>query len=70
MSKRLLSRNEMDLLTMAEAASILRVSRESVRRRIKDGSIRAVRVGPRSVRVVEDDVRALMTPVQLAKKVD
>jgi excisionase family DNA binding protein len=36
---------EVELLTVAEVASALRVSGETIRRRIGDGTIRGVRLG-------------------------
>jgi excisionase family DNA binding protein len=46
---------EARLLTVNEVADLLRVSRMTVYRLIKDGSIAALRVG-RSYRLREDDV--------------
>lgn len=56
-----------EIVTVNEAAAILRVSRESVRRRIQDGTLRAVRIGPRALRVAASDVRALLAPVAPTK---
>ena len=46
------------LLTLTEAAEVMRCSKDTVRRRITDGKLRAVRHG-RVVRVDLADVRAL-----------
>ncbi len=45
------------LLTLAEAAEVLRVSAKTVRRRIEGGDLPAVRLGPRTLRVREDDLQ-------------
>lgn len=56
-----IERTEDRLLTVAEVAERLRVHPITVRRHIKSGRLRAVRVG-RSVRVRESDVEALLKP--------
>ena len=53
------------LLTIGEVADRLHVSRATVRRRINDRSLQAVRVGHRSgasIRVPADAVDALLRP--------
>lgn len=50
-----------DLLTTAEVADLLRVSRASVSRWAKDGVLRPIRVGG-VVRFRRDDVDALLVP--------
>ncbi|MBN2450990.1 MAG: helix-turn-helix domain-containing protein [Lentisphaeria bacterium] len=47
------------LLTVNEAASRLRVSRRTLWRMIQAGSIRPLRLGPRTVRIAEADISAL-----------
>jgi excisionase family DNA binding protein len=47
------------LLTIGEVAAALRVSQKTVQRRIKDGSIRKVAMGGRSVRIPSDELRRL-----------
>lgn len=44
------------LLTVAEAAAVLRVSEKTVRRRIRDGTIRPVQMGGRLVRISADEL--------------
>lgn len=51
-----------DLLTVREAAAILRVAPETVRRRVRDGSLPACRLGTRSIRIRTTDVRGFATP--------
>lgn len=51
-----------DLLTVSEAAEILRVAPETVRRRVRDGSLPACRLGTRSIRIRSTDVQGLATP--------
>ena len=50
------------LITQGDAADMLGVSVDTIRRRIADGSIRGFRVG-RAVRVCEADVWALARPI-------
>ena len=44
------------LLTVAEVAARLNISEKSVRRRIKDGTIRKVQLGGRLVRIASDEL--------------
>jgi len=53
-------------LTLAEAAEWYGVSERTCRRRVAEGSLPAVRVGPRSIRVRVDDVAALAQPIPAA----
>ena len=43
--------HDLDLLTVEEAADILRVSRPTIRRWVKAGRLPAIRVGPRHLRI-------------------
>src|SRR5215211_5666680 len=54
---------ELDLLTMREAAELLRVSEVTVARWLKQGRLPAYRVGPRAVRVRRADVERMVEPV-------
>lgn len=47
------------LLTVAEVASIMRVSRMTVYRLIRRGQLKAIRVG-RNYRVTEEDLKAYL----------
>lgn len=47
------------LLTIAEVARLLAISRSTVKRRVADGSIRSIRLG-RLVRVSEKEVARLI----------
>jgi excisionase family DNA binding protein len=47
------------MLTIGEVAAALRVSQKTVQRRIKDGTIRRVAMGGRSVRIPSDELRRL-----------
>ncbi len=53
----------MELLTVEEAARMLRVSTVTIRRRIADGSLKALRVG-RAVRLSSDAIGELIKPVE------
>jgi excisionase family DNA binding protein len=53
----------MELMTIQEAADALRVAPITVRRYIRSGRLRAVRVG-RLLRIEKDDVEALPEPVE------
>lgn len=48
------------LWTVREVASYLRVSQDHVRRLIRSGRLKAVRVGERALRVRESDVYDLL----------
>jgi excisionase family DNA binding protein len=51
---------DLDLITLKEAAQLLRVSEVTVRRWLKQGRLRAYHVGPRAVRLRRADIeRAL-----------
>lgn len=50
---------ELELLTLAEVARMLRVSERTVRRRIKDGSLRKLTMQGRLVRISLDDLRRI-----------
>jgi excisionase family DNA binding protein len=49
-----------------EAAEWYGVSERTLRRRISEGLLPAVRVGPRSIRVRAEDVEALAVPIPTA----
>jgi excisionase family DNA binding protein len=51
-----------DLLTVAEAAALLRVSQVTLRRWIKQGRLASCRVGPRAVRIRRRDVEGAIEP--------
>lgn len=53
----------MEILTVAEVARMLRVSTVTIRRRIADGSLKAVRVG-RAVRLSSDAIDRLLRPAE------
>ncbi len=53
----------MELLTVREAAQLLKVSAVTVRRRIADGSLRALRVG-KGVRVRRESVDQFVKPIE------
>jgi excisionase family DNA binding protein len=53
----------MELLTVQEAAAVLKVSQITVRRYIADGRLAAVRIG-RGVRVRRDAIDRLAQPVE------
>lgn len=51
-----------ELLTVAEAAALLKVSQVTLRRWIKQGRLVACRVGPRAVRIRRSDLERAITP--------
>jgi excisionase family DNA binding protein len=59
-------RAEAKWLTLPETAEYLAVSVLTVRRYITAGRLRAMRVGPRMIRVDRDSVEALGSPVETA----
>lgn len=54
------------LFTMDQVAKIAGCSVQTVRRRISDGSLRAVRLGPRSIRIPADAVEEMLKPIGVA----
>lgn len=57
----------LDLLTVAEAAKMLKVSAVTLRRWIKQGRLPAYQVGPRKVRILREDLAKALTPTYLAE---
>src|SRR3989304_2296808 len=55
-------RPEDGLLTIADAARLLKVSVVTVKRWLKQGRLHAYRVGPRSIRIKREDLNALVRP--------
>lgn len=53
-----------DLLTVEEAAGLLKVSTVTIRRWLKQGRLRAYRLGPRYIRIRRADLAALLSPTQ------
>jgi len=53
-----------DYLTVAEAATTLKVSTATIWRWVNDGRLPAYRVGPRKVRLKAADIHALITPAR------
>src|SRR5918996_2840818 len=54
--------NDLDLLTLGEAATLLKVSVVTLRRWIKQGRLPAYHVGPRKVRIKRSDLTKAFTP--------
>jgi excisionase family DNA binding protein len=54
--------NDWDLLTLTEAATLLKVSVVTLRRWIKQGRLPAYHVGPRKVRIRRSDLAKAFTP--------
>lgn len=54
----------MELLTIQEVATMMRVSSITIRRQIKEGELKAVRVG-RQIRVPKRAVKQLAKPVKI-----
>ena len=52
------------LLTVAEAARVVNYSERSIYRRIAAGELPAVRVGPRLLRIVPEDLAELVRPTR------
>src|SRR5919197_3358462 len=51
-----------DLLTVKEAASLLKVSPVTIKRYLKSGLLRAFHIGPRAIRIRREDLEKLLTP--------
>src|SRR5919106_4203425 len=54
--------SDLDLLTLTEAAELLKVSVVTLRRWIKQGRLPAYHVGPRKVRIKRSDLSKAFTP--------
>lgn len=54
--------SDLDLLTLTEAATLLKVSVVTLRRWIKQGRLPAYHVGPRKVRINRSDLSKTFTP--------
>jgi excisionase family DNA binding protein len=54
------------LLTIAEAAALIRVHPRTIRRRISEGALTAYRVGPSLIRLDADELDALLRPIPVA----
>lgn len=55
--------SDTELLTVAEAAQILKVSIVTLHRWLKQGRLPACHVGPRAVRIRRGDLEQVMTPL-------
>jgi|RhiMethySRZTD1v2_1073278.scaffolds.fasta_scaffold485912_2 excisionase family DNA binding protein len=55
-----------DLISMREAMSRYHVSRDTIRRRIADGSITAYRLGPKLIRIDRAEADALLRRIRKA----
>lgn len=54
-----------EFLTVADAAKLLKVSRVTVHRWLKQGLLRAYHVGPRAVRINRQDLRRIVVPTHV-----
>lgn len=59
---------EKEYYTVSEAADRLHVSPVTIWRWIEEGRLAAYRVGPRSIRIMRDDLEGLVQPVQPRRK--
>ncbi|HLZ70642.1 MAG TPA: helix-turn-helix domain-containing protein [Dehalococcoidia bacterium] len=57
---------DLDLITVKEAAQLLRVSQVTIHRWLKQGRLRAYHVGPRALRLRREDLANLVLPVTAA----
>ena len=57
----------LDLVAVAEAAELLKVSTVTLRRWIKQGRLPAYHVGPRKVRIRREDLTKALTPTHQAE---
>jgi excisionase family DNA binding protein len=51
-----------DLLTIRQVAEYLGCSETTVRNRTREGSLKAVRMGPRMIRIRRDDLDTILQP--------
>lgn len=52
-----------ETLSIAQAEEVTGLSRDTIRRRIADGTLRGYKVGPRLIRVHAEDVANLLRPI-------
>jgi len=57
-----------EFVTVAEAATLLRVAPSTVRRCIQDGDVPAYRIGRRHLALKREELATLVTPPGLAKR--
>ncbi|MDP2935922.1 MAG: helix-turn-helix domain-containing protein [Dehalococcoidia bacterium] len=55
---------ETDLLTISEAAKLLKISTVTLHRWLKQGRLPAYHLGPRCIRILRSDMAALLTPTR------
>ncbi|MDN4519606.1 helix-turn-helix domain-containing protein [Mycolicibacterium austroafricanum] len=65
-ARRAVRREQPELLTINEAAALLRVHPRTVRRFIEDGRLPGYQLGGRVVRVRRDDLTKLLTRIPTA----
>ncbi len=58
-----------DLLTVAEAATVLKVSPITIHRWLKQGRLTAYRVGPRAVRISSSELTRPLLPIMRRRRV-
>ena len=58
---------EHDLLTVKEAAALLKVSTVTIKRYLKSGRLPGYQVGPRAIRIRAQDLAHLLRPTQTQK---
>jgi len=51
-----------DLLTIRQVSEYLGCSETTIRNRAKEGSLKAVRMGPRMIRIRREDLDAILQP--------
>lgn len=56
-----------ELISISEAADHLGVSTKTIRRRISDGTLKAVRIGPRLIRVDAASLASAGRPLTVAR---
>ncbi|MGN6413472.1 helix-turn-helix domain-containing protein [Flexivirga sp.] len=61
------STNESIYMTVAEVAELYKCSPKSIRRRVADGSLPAITLGERTMRIARADAVALAVPVSTGR---
>ncbi|HKV84602.1 MAG TPA: helix-turn-helix domain-containing protein [Ktedonobacterales bacterium] len=59
-----------ELLTVREAAQLLKISPVTITRWLKQGRLRGYHAGPRAIRIKQTDVEALLTPTPSVRTSD
>ena len=61
------AQHDTDLLTLREAAALLKLTPVTIKRWLKQGRLPAYRVGPRAIRIKHEDLQTILQPAGARK---